>query len=231
MPNYRSIKAAAERRRQTRPTAERVYQQHRDEVPSLIRQLAGPAQADHDRAFDLLQQMSDVIVDELLAALANPTLDPIAVDEVVSLLSVAGAEQARDPIWEFFQANRDDPERASTAALSLSGLGDERMLPYLRDSLDSKDAEIVSNAAAGMIFLGELEDIPRLRAVHIRYPTHPEIRLAVASAILAILEETDRRTFERTLDEIQHSFADRRLWDDIWNILDEQFGRGRPTLH
>jgi len=43
--------------------------------------------------------------------------------------------------------------------------------------------------------------------------------------------ETDQRTFNRTLDDIQASFADRYLWDDIWAILEREFGAKDVTWH
>jgi HEAT repeat protein len=175
--------AAAKRR-----SAQRLYQRYEHQVPTLIRQL-GTNQAAHDRAFGLLSKMGETIVTELLEALADPTLDPIAADEVVSLLGAAGDQRARAALWAFFEANRDDPERASTAALSLSGLGDERVLPYVRTSLQARDEELVSSAVASMISLGEMEDVDRLRLVHLRFLANREIRVGVASAILTILSE------------------------------------------
>ncbi len=127
MPNLKILKVNDERRREMRPAAERLYRQHQDQIPRLIRQLGGPTQAEHDRAFDLLSQMGEMVASELLDALADPTLDVIAADEAVSLLGVTGDERAREPLWQFFQAHQDDLERASTAALSLSGLGDDRV--------------------------------------------------------------------------------------------------------
>jgi len=224
MPNRKILQAAAEYRDRMRPAAERVYRRHRAEVPRLIRQLAGPTQAGHDHAFDLLVRMGDTIVSELLAALADPSLDPIAADEVVSLLGGTGDQRAREPVWAFFQAHRDDLERASTAALSLAGLGDERVLPFVREALDAADEEIVANAVASLITIGELEDVHRLRAVHRRHRHNSEIRMGVANAILTILDHTDQHTLSRTLDRIQASFADRELWADIWQLLEEAFG-------
>jgi HEAT repeat protein len=231
MPNLKVMKAAAERRRQMRPKAERLYRQYRDQVPRLIRQLAGPTQAEHDQAFELLSQMGEMVASELLDALADPTLDDIAADEVVSLLGMTGDERAREPLWNFFQAHQDDLERASTAALSLSGLGDDRVLPFLRQTLDADDEEIVSNAVAAMIAVGTMEDIPHLREVHRKHLTNWEIRFGIANAILTIVGETDQRTFNRTLDDIQASFADRYLWDDIWAILEREFGAKDVTWH
>ena len=231
MLNFKILKIGAERRREMRPTSERLYRQHRDQVPRLIRQLAGPTQAEHDQAFDLLSQMGEMVASELLDALADPTLDDIAADEVVSLLGVTGDERAREPLWNFFQAHQDDLERASTAALSLSGLGDDRVLPFLRQTLYADDEEFVANAVAAMITVGTMEDIPRLREIHRQHLTNWEIRYGIANAILTIVGETDQRTLNRTLDDIQARFADRRLWDDIWAILEHDFGTKDVTWH
>jgi HEAT repeat protein len=231
MPNLKIMKVNAERRREMRPAAERLYHQSRDQVPRLIRQLAGPTQAEHDRAFDLLSQMGEMVTSELLDAMVDPTLDDVAADEVVSLLGVTGDDRAREPLWDFFQAHQDDLERASAIALSLSGLGDDRVLPFLRQILDADDEEIVSNAVAAMITVGTMEDIPQLRKIHRQHPTNWEIRYGIANVILTIAGETDQRTFKRTLDDIQASFADRHLWDDIWAILDSEFGAQDVTWH
>lgn len=231
MPNRKVIEAAADMRRKARSKAKRTYRKYRVQAHKLIRQLAGPAQEEHDVAFDLLASMGELVVPELLESLADPTLDPIAADEVVSLLGTTGDERAREPIWEFLQANLDDPERLYTAALSLAGLGDDRALPYLREGLEAKDEEYVANAAAGMIIVGQLEDIPRLRQTHRRHRANRGIRLAIANAVLTIAGEADQRTFNHTLDEIQASFADRDLWDDIWAILESEFGSKRHPIH
>lgn len=231
MPNLKILKASAELRLQMRPTAERLYGQYRDHVPRLIRQLAGPTQAEHDQAFDLLSQMGEMVASGLLDALADPTLDDIAADEVVSLLGVTGDERACEPLWDFFQTHQDDLERASTAALSLSNLGDDRVLPFLRQTLNADDEELVSNAVAALITVGTMADIPRLREIHRKHLANWEIRFGIANAILTIVGETDQRAFNRTLDDIQASFADRRLWDDIWAILDAQFGTKDVTWH
>jgi HEAT repeat protein len=145
---------------------------------------------------------------------------------VVSLLGAAGDQRAQTALWAFFEANRDDPERASTAALSLSGLGDERVLPYARQSLQASDEELVSNAVASLISLGELEDVDRLRLVHLRFLANREIRVGVASAILTILGEADEATMRRKMDEIEAGPMDAELWDDIWSILRQQLGSG-----
>ncbi len=231
MPNPKILKTSAERRRQMRPAAERLYRQYRDQVPRLIRQLAGPTQEEHDRAFDLLSQMGEMVASELLDALLDPTLDDFAADEVVSLLGLTGDERAREPLWNLFQAHQDDLARASTAALSLSGLGDDRVLPFLRQTLDADDEELVSNAAAAMITVGTMEDIPLLRKIHRQHRGNWEIRFGIANAVLTIAGETDQRTFSRTLDDIQARFADRHLWDDIWTILDSEFGSKDVTWH
>lgn len=167
----------------------------------------------------------------LLEALADPTLDPFATDEIVSLLGGTGDERAREPVWQFLQANLDDPERVSTAALSLAGLGDDRALPYLREEMDADDEEIVSNAVASMIMMGQMEDIPHLRQVHRRHRANREIRFGIANAILTILGQADRYTFSRKMDDIQASFADRDLWADLWAILESQFGTPRYPVH
>jgi hypothetical protein len=231
MPNPKVMEAAAERRRKMRPQAERAYRKYGARARQLIRQMGGPTQADHDRAFDRLVRMGEFITSELLEALADPTLDPIATDEVVSLLGGTGDERAREPVWQFLQANLDDPERASTAALSLSGLGDDRALPYLREEMDADDEEIVSNAVASMIMMGRMEDIPHLRQVHRRHRANREIRFGIANAILTILSQADQYTFSRTMDDIQASFADRDLWADLWAILESQFGTPRYPVH
>lgn len=231
MVNTKVMEAAAERRRIQRRYAQQTYKEHGDRVAQLIRQLDGPTQEAHDRAFDLLNQMSVLITEELLEALADPALDPIVADEVVSLLGVSGDEGAKEPIWEFLQANLDDFERTSTAALSLAGLGDERALPYLREGLDDDDEDRVANSVAGLIMVGELEDVELLREVHRRHLTNSEIRSGVASAILTILEASDKRTFSRMMDHIRTSFADRYLWADIWDILDREFGSSPHPVH
>lgn len=231
MPNLKVMKAADEMRRQMRPQAERAYREHQSQIGSAIRQLIGPTQEEHDWAFDLLSSMGECVVPELLESLADPDLDSIVGDEVIALLGAAGDERAREPIWESLQANLDDPERFHTAVLSLSSLGDDRSLPYLREALEADDAESVANAASGMIIVGQLEDLPLLRQVHRRHRADREIRFGVANAVLTILGETSQRILNRTLDEIQGSFADRDLWDDIWAILDSQFGESRHTLH
>lgn len=231
MPNREVIEAAAERRLRTRSKAKRIYHKHRAQVHDLIRQLAGPTQEEHDHAFDVLSGMGELVASGLLEALVDPTLGSIAADEVVSLLGVTGDEQAREPIWEFLQANLNDPERLYTAALSLAGLGDDRALPYLREGLDSDDEEVVANSVAAMIMLGQPEDVPRLRQTHRRHRANREIRVGIANAVLTVLGQTDERTFNRTMDEIHTSFADRDLWEDIWGILESEFGDKRHLVH
>ncbi len=231
MPNRKVLEAAAERRRRMRPQAERIYKQYGEHIHELIRQLAGPTQREHDHAFDRLARMGEFAAQALIDALADPMLDPLTADEIVSLLGNTGDERAREPVWQYLQTYHDDAERVSTAALSLAGLGDERALPYLRQGLDSPDEEIVANAVAALAMLGQMEDIPRLREVHRRHRASREIRTSVASVVLAILGETSQRTFNRTLDEIRTSFADRALWADIWAILDSAYGGKRHTVH
>jgi HEAT repeat protein len=227
VPNRKVMEAATERRRRGHHLAVREYRRHKAEVPKLIQQLGGPTQAVHDRAFRLLAGMSDAVTDELLAALADPELDPIVGDEVISLLGTAGDPRAIEPVWAFFQMHRNNPERASTGAICLAGLGDDRVLPYLRESLRTGESDSVSNAAAAMIMLGQLEDIPLLRVVHRQFKADTEIREGIANAILAILGEADETTLEQELDDIQGSLADRDLWDDIWALLERSFGSGR----
>ncbi len=230
MPNQNVMQIAAERRRSLRPQAKRAYRKYGDQAYDLIRQLGGPTQAEHDRAFELLSRMGEFVVEEMLEAVDDPTLNPTAVEEIISLLGATGDERAREPLWRFLQDNLDDPDRVSTAALSLAGMGDERVLPYLREGLAADDTELVANAVAGMIMLGELEDVQRLRELHRRHRTHREIRFGIANAILTILGETDQQTFNRKLDEIQASFVDRYLWEDIWALLESSFG-DRPPIH
>lgn len=231
MPNQKMMEASAKRRLKMRPQAKRAYRRYGAQTHNLIRQLSSHTQIEHDQAFNRLARMGEFIVDDLLAALADPTLNPIAADEVVSLLGTTGDERAREPVWQFLQANQDDPERVSTAAMCLAGLGDDRSLPYLRKGLEANDEEQVANSTAAMIMVGQIEDLPHLRHVHRRHRANREIRLGVANAVLTIVGEADQRTFNRTLDEIQSSFADRDLWADIWAILENEFGGKRHTIH
>ena len=82
-----------------------------------------------------------------------------------------------------------------------------------------------------MITVGTMEDIPRLREIHRKHLTNWEIRFGIANVILTIVGETDQRTFNRTLDDIKASFADRRLWDDICATLEREFGTKDITWH
>jgi hypothetical protein len=232
MPNRKVMESAAEMRRARRPQAERAYRKYGAQTRELISQLGTSSQEIHDRAFDILRRMGEFIVDELLQALNDPTLTLDALEEVVSLLGATGDKRACEPVWRFLQEHLDDPECVSTAALSLAGLGDDRALPFLRAGLESKDEELVANGVAGLIMVGLPEDIPRLRQVHRAHRANREICFGVANAILTILGETNERTFNRTLDEIRTSFADRHLWADIWAILENEFGSsGRPSIH
>jgi len=230
MPNRKVIKAAEEMRRKMRPQAKIAYREHGAQARALIRQLAGPTQEGHDRAFDLLSSMGEFVVTELLEALDDMMLDPIAADEIVSLLGTTGDERAQEPIWQFLQ-NQCNPDRICTAAMSLAGLGDDRALPYLRRSMEADDEDLISDAVAGMIMVGQMEDIALLRQVHRHHHANREIRFGVANAILTIAGEADQATFNRTLDDIQASFADRDLWDDIWAILESEFGNKRHPIH
>jgi len=76
-----------------------------------------------------------------------------------------------------------------------------------------------------------MEDIPLLCKIHRQHPTNWEIRYGIANVILTIAGETDQRTFNCTMDDIQARFADRHLWDDIWTILDSEFGSKDVTWH
>jgi len=225
------MKAAAEQRRKVRSQAERTYRKHSTQIHDLIRRLGGPTQADHDQAFDRLARMGEFAAPALLAALTDPTLDPIAAEEVVSLLGGTGDAAARESVWQFLHANLDDPKRASTTALSQAVLGDDRALLYVREGLDADNEEQVANAVASMIMLGQPEDVPHLRQVYRRHRANREIRSGVANAILTIMGETDQHTFNRTMDEIRTSFADRDLWVDIWAILESEFGTTRRPVH
>jgi hypothetical protein len=100
------------------------------------------------------------------------------------------------------------------------------VLPYVRQSLQARDEELVSNATASLISLGKLEDVDRLRLVHLRFMGNREISMGAASAILTILGETDEATMRQKMDEIEASPVDAGLWDDIWSILEQQFGPG-----
>jgi hypothetical protein len=232
MPNRKVLEAASERREKMRPQAERTYRKYGARVHDLIRQLGSPTQEDHDYAFNRLSRMGEFVASELLEALADPALDPVAADEVVSLLGTTGDERAPEAVWQFLQAHQDDSKRVSTAALSLASLGDDRALPYLREYLDADDEELVSDSVAGLIMVGQMEDIPHLRQVHLCHRANREIRFEVANAVLTILGGTDQRTFNRTLDEIRTSFTDRHLWADIWTILESQFGdTSQYTVH
>jgi hypothetical protein len=231
MPNRKMMEASAQRRFKMRPQAKRAYRRYGAQTHALIRQLGSHTQIEHDQAFDRLARMGEFIVDDLLTALADPTLNPVAADEIVSLLGTTGDERAWEPVWQFLQANQGDPERVSIAAMCLAGLGDDRSLPYLRNGLEANDEERVANSATAMSMVGQMEDLPRLRQAHRRHRASREIRLGVANAVLTIVGEADQRTFNRTLDEIQSSFADRDLWADIWAILESEFGSKRHTIH
>ncbi len=231
MPNLKVMEAVAKQRLKMRPQAKRAYRKYGAQTHEMIHQLGNHTQIEHDQAFDRLARMGEFIVDDLLEALADPTLNPIAADEIISLLGTTGDERAREPVWQFLQADPDDPERVSTAAMCLAGLGDDRALPYLRKGLEANNEELVANSVAAMIMVGQMQDLARLRQVHRRYRANREIRLGAANAVLTIAGEANQHTFNRTLDEIQSSFADRDLWADIWAILESEFGSKRHTVH
>lgn len=219
MPNVKVLQAVQERHQAREAHAQRVYTGYADQVPKLIHALAGVSQADHRRALRVLTQMSFLIVPQLIDALANPALDAQAQDEVVAVLGLAGDRSACEAILRHFDAVRGNPQRASLVALSLARLGEPCILPFLRAELDSDQFERVLNAVSALRSLGELEDITRLRAVHRTSSRFDEgareIRKAVVSAILAILDEVGGHSAERFLDQIRNSFADRALWKEI----------------
>ena len=76
-------------------------------------------------------------------------------------------------------------------------------------------------AVAGLIPLGELEDVDRLRLVSLRFLANREIRMAAASAILTILGEVDEATVDRELEKIEASPVDAVLWDDLGYMLEQ----------
>ena len=75
-------------------------------------------------------------------------------------------------------------------------------------------------AVAGLIPLGELEDVDRLRLVSLRFLANREIRMA-AGAILTILGEVDEATVDRELEKIEASPVDAVLWDDLGYMLEQ----------
>jgi hypothetical protein len=219
MPNTKVLQAAAQRRFARTSLAERVFNGYADQVPELIQHLAGTSRFDPNRAYNLIFQMNLLIVPELVSALQDPTLPEKVVDDVVALLGTTGDERARTPLWEFFEANKDRPERASRAARSLACLGDERVLSFVRSHLESGCSEQVLDLVHALVYLGKLEDIPRLRAIHRRFlgseKTCLKIRRGAACAILAILGEDSSNTNNRVMEQIRNSFADYILWKDI----------------
>ncbi len=224
-------KITEEHYQRIRRQAERAHRKYGHQIPELIARLAGPTQEEHDRAFERLSRMAPMIVSELLAALEAPDLDPLAEEEIVAMLGITGSDDARQAVWRFLQQNQDDPNRVSMAALSLAGLGDDRGRPYLLQGLESPDEEIVANSVAGLILLGQLEDVYILRQIHRQHRTNREIRYGVANAVLSILGETSQSIFNKTLDEIRTNFSDRDLWADIWAILESRFGTTPPPVH
>jgi len=214
-----------------RPHARHVYREHADQIPDLIRQLAGPTKEERARALDLLSKMGRLVVPQLLAALQDSTLDPHAVDEVVALLGAFGDDRAKEPLWQFLQSSFDNPRRLSNAAVSLAGLGDNRALPFLRCGLDAENTDLVADALLGMMTVGQLEDIEHLCQVHRRHISNLEIRYAVAHAILMILGETDEVTIGFILETIRLSSMDRPLWIDIWTIMQGEVGHASQIVH
>jgi len=203
-----------------------AFARYGKDVTRLIQELEGPTQEIHDWAFDRLSQMGGTIVEPLLAALADPATSPFVQDELMALLAATGDERAIGPIWQVAQTCQDDEECFSSAMLYLATLGDQRALPYVREHLASDDPEIVANAVAALIMVGNVSDIAQLRLVHRRYPDHPEIRPGVVTCIFALLTQADRKTFERVMDDIFESPDDSALADDLWEQLERDFGDG-----
>jgi len=84
------------------------------------------------------------------------------------------------------------------------------VLPYLREALRTGEPDSVSNAAAAMIMLGQLEDIPLLRVVHRQFKADMEIRAGIATHP-GYLGETDEAALERELDDIQAACLSRSM--------------------
>jgi hypothetical protein len=219
MPNSKVLQAAEERRQARISHAQRVYKSYSGQVNTLIHQLAGASPADHDRAFRLLIGMSSMIIPQLIEALHDPALDDSAVDEVVSLLGDTGDENARKAVKEHFIKVQGDPDRACAAMLSLAKLGDSEILSVVRQQLDSDHPEKICDAITALKYLGELEDISRLRAIHrtsVAFGDYTRsIRKGAVDAILAILDEAGAHTAARFLDQIRSSFADQALWKEL----------------
>jgi hypothetical protein len=219
MPNSKVLKAAEERRQARISHAQRVYRSYSGQVRMLIHQLAGPSPADHDRAFRLLTGMNSMIIPQLIKALHDPALDDPAVDEVVLLLGDTGDENARQALKDHFIKVQGDPERSCTAMLSLAKLGDPEVLSLVRQHLDADHPEKICDAITALKYLGELEDINRLRAIHRISATYGDytrsIRKGIVDAILAILDEAGVHTAVRFLDQIRNSFADQALWKEL----------------
>ncbi len=219
MTNSRAIRAAEERHLARVPHARRVYQSYAEDVPELIYQLNSSSPAEHKRAYKLLKQMDFLIVPELLAALTDPELNDTALDEIIAILGDAGYKHSIEPLWEYFQRHQRNPLQASCAALSLAQLGDMRILSYARQYLENSSPEIIDRGVSCLYFLGELEDVSRLRSVYRRSLDYGEysrhIRHGAVKAILAILDEVDSPSAERVKDQIRNSYADRALWRDI----------------
>jgi HEAT repeat protein len=219
MANTKVLLAADERRQARVSHAKRVHGSYAGQVEFLIHQLAGPSQADRDRAGRLLTQMSCLIVPQLIEALNDPGLDDHAIDEIAAFLGDTGDESARQPLWDYYKTVKDDPDRSRLAILSLAKLGDPEILSFVRQELDTDHPEKVSSAITALKYLGELEDVSRLRAIHRTCLVFGEsargIRKEVVNAILAILDEAGEHTAARTMDQIRSSFADQALWKEI----------------
>ena len=82
----------------------------------------------------------------------------------------------------------------------------------------SQMGEMVASELLDALADPTLDDIPLLRKIHRQRSTNWEIRFGIANIILAIVGEADQRAFNYTLD-------------DIWAILDSEFGPKDVTWH
>jgi HEAT repeat protein len=219
MTNSRAIRAIEERHRARAVHAQRVYQSYAEDVPELIQQLNNSSSADHRRAYKLLKQMDFLIVPDLVAALTDPRMKETALEEIIAILGDAGNRLSIEPLWEYFQRVQRDPLRASCAALSLAQLGDTRVLAYARQYLENNSPLVVSRGVRCLYYLGELEDVGRLRSIYRCSQDYEEqssqIRNGTVKAILAILEDVDKQSAEQIREQIRESYSDQALWRDI----------------
>jgi hypothetical protein len=146
-----------------------------------------------------------------------------------SLCWARPATSGRNTLWEFSRKIRA-AGRAARAARSLACLGDERVIPYARSSLESNSPpEQVLDLVFAYVYVGKLEDIPRLRAIHRVFLGNEkiclEIRRGAASAILAILGEDSSLMSNRVMEQIRPSFSDNVLWKEILAARDSTLAR------